>query len=48
MDCWGGDGKGDDNVGVEVERRACSELAWAGGIFAVAYLVTLLVWRACA
>lgn len=29
------------------ERRACSELGWAAGIFAVAYLITLFVWRLC-
>lgn len=27
------------------ERRACSELKWAAGIFAAAYLLTLFVWR---
>mgnify|MGYP000036940294 CR=1 FL=1 len=41
MQCWGDD---EDRA----ERRACSELAWAAGIFAALYVVTLLVWRACA
>ncbi len=45
MRCWPEDEREEDTVATE--RRACSELAWAFGIFAAAYLLTLFVWRVC-
>lgn len=45
MECWGRD---DDKEDEAKERKACSELGWAAGIFAAAYLITLIVWKVCA